>query len=137
MVFRGRDVHLLAVLAFYRTIVVDLQHQAAVDQTMQDIREWQEANPTKLKEPGISGDFKLFMKDEDRAREPGVAYRLKADRKQQVHTDTYPYILYVEKSLDDTVSAHWSDGQINSIKVSGSIPDYIRELLEQARFPSV
>lgn len=59
MIFRARDAHAPRVLAYYAGIVEDPHHQRAVDQTLNDFLRYRRDNPDKVKEPGITHDFRL------------------------------------------------------------------------------
>jgi len=59
ILFRARDWHAIAVLERYRFLVSDEHHQRAVDLALQDFRTFKEKHPDRMKEPGITKDFRF------------------------------------------------------------------------------
>lgn len=59
ILFRARDRHALAVLAFYYGLVEDEHHQEAIMDRIKEFRAYRKANPDRLKEPGITRHIKL------------------------------------------------------------------------------
>ena len=59
MIFRARDRHALAVLAFYRGLVADEHHKQAVDDRILEFTSFAEAHAGRMKEPGITQHIQL------------------------------------------------------------------------------
>lgn len=59
IIFRARDRHALAMLEFYRAMVVDPHHAQAVEERILDFRTFRAVHPDRMKEPGIGKHIKL------------------------------------------------------------------------------
>lgn len=54
ILFRARDRHTIELLAIYKAMSGDPHHQRAIQDRIDEFRAFQEANPQRVKEPGIT-----------------------------------------------------------------------------------
>lgn len=63
IIFRARDHHALAVLAYYQSLAGDDHHRRAIQDRIDEFSAYQIAHPERMKEPGITRHIQL---NEDR-----------------------------------------------------------------------
>lgn len=64
ILFRARDWHALDVLNFYRQIVADPHHEAAIQDRIDEFEAFQTEHPERMKEPGITRHIRLNSESE-------------------------------------------------------------------------
>lgn len=58
ILFRARDWHAIQVLEFYLSLAGDEHHRKAIAERLGDFKAFRDAFPARMKEPGITRDFK-------------------------------------------------------------------------------
>jgi hypothetical protein len=61
IIFRARDRHAVSVLQYYLSLATDAHHQQAILDRIEEFSAYREANPGRLKEPGITRHIKLNL----------------------------------------------------------------------------
>jgi len=59
ILFRARDAHVMSVLGFYWEMIADEHHKRAVVDRIEEFSAYREANPDRIKEPGITRHIRL------------------------------------------------------------------------------
>ena len=59
IIFRARDTHSIDVLKYYRLLAKSPHHRKAIDDRIDEFTAYREANPQRMKEPGVTGNIVL------------------------------------------------------------------------------